>query len=76
MHNCDIIPTFAANKRRKELDMTLFGAIAIGVVFGIIGGVIKHFLNPEDSDHSYKPKKKSWWFTKHDWIGPVGGPMV
>ncbi len=37
--------------------MTFFGAIILGVVFGIVGGVASHFLNPKDTEKLDKAKK-------------------
>ena len=37
--------------------MTFFGAIAIGIIIGAIGGVLKHFLDPDSEKKPWKSKK-------------------
>ena len=49
--------------------MMIFGFILIGLGVGLMSST-------SDKKKSWKPKKKSWWFTDHDWDGPVGTPMI
>lgn len=37
--------------------MTFFGAIVIGIIIGAIGGVLKHFLDPDSEKKPWKSKK-------------------
>ena len=55
-------------KKKGDLVMTtlmmIFGGVLIGVGLGL--------MNPaSDKKKPWKPKKKSWGLTDHDWDGPV-----
>lgn len=51
----------------------MFGVI---FVLGVVVAIIKADPVNEGSKKTWKPKKKSWWFTNHNWNGPIGMPMI
>lgn len=72
LHISEIMPIFAVNKRRKELNMDFVIGL-LGVV-AIISGI--RMIARDNAKKSWKPKRKNWWFTDHKWNGPIGTPMI